>query len=99
MLSDLPELVRRLRRQGRRIGLIDGLGREAYTPDDRSAAVDDVLTPYVLEPGALARNADMWRHGPNTRCWSRFMRSAPDSGAMSGERASWSPSAAPTLGI
>ncbi len=63
MLSDLPELVRRLRRQGRRIGLIDGLGREAYTPDDRSAAAEIVLTPYVLEPGALARNADMWRHG------------------------------------
>jgi spore coat polysaccharide biosynthesis predicted glycosyltransferase SpsG len=65
MLSDLSELVRRLRRQGRNIALIDGLGREAYAPDDRSAAVDVAVTPYIVEPGAAARNADLWLHGPD----------------------------------
>ncbi len=65
MLSDLPELVRRLRRQARRLALIDGLDREAYAPDDRSSAVDVAITPYVIEPEAPARNADLWLHGPD----------------------------------
>lgn len=64
MLSDLPELVRRLRRQGRKIALIDGLGREAYAPEARSALVDVAVTPYIAEPGAQARNAELWLRGP-----------------------------------
>ncbi len=64
MLDALPALVDRLRVQGRRIGLIDGLGREAYAPEDEAQSVDLALTPYVLEPDAVERSARVWLHGP-----------------------------------
>jgi hypothetical protein len=86
MLNDLPELVRRLRRQGRRIGLIDGLGREAYAPGDRSAAVEMVLTPYVIEPAAPARNADKWLHGPDYAVLEPVYAKAPAQPAQARER-------------
>lgn len=86
MVADLPELVRRLRRQGRRLGLIDGLGREAYAPDDRSAAVEMVLTPYVLEPGAPARNADVWLSGPEYAVLEPVYAEPPKTAAPDRER-------------
>ena len=85
MVSDLPELVRRLRRQGRRLALIDGLGREAYAPDDRSAAVDIAVTPYVIEPDAVARNADLWLHGPGYAVLEPVYAQPPDAPARERE--------------
>jgi len=86
MVADLPELVRRLRRQARPLGLIDGLGREAYAPGARSAAVDVVLTPYVLDAGAPARNARVWLHGPDFAVLEPVYDTAPDRPAPDRER-------------
>lgn len=63
MLDQLPALVRQLKQGGRKVGLIDGLGREAYCPSDSDEAADVVLTPYVLEPEAPKRSASTWLHG------------------------------------
>jgi spore coat polysaccharide biosynthesis predicted glycosyltransferase SpsG len=65
MAPDLPQLVQALKAQERSVGLIDGLGAEAYVTDLPEADPDLVLTPYVLEPGATPRSARVWVCGPD----------------------------------
>ncbi|MCP2680197.1 hypothetical protein NHF45_11725 [Maricaulaceae bacterium NA33B04] len=77
MLDDLPELVRSLNGQGRRVGLIDGLGAEGYIPEAAECRAHVALTPYILEPDAPQRTARTWLRGAQYAVLNPIYRAEP----------------------
>ncbi len=86
MLDALPEQVRRLNALGGRVGLIDGLGPEAYVPLRPDSHVEIALTPYVLEPDAPQRSAKLWLSGPQYAVLGPAYETAPDRPATDRDR-------------